>query len=168
MEAKQAKNRQFKPFLLLSPPRLQINRRLDSLGDTTLSSFTLPSNLSRMDSKECTVLYKILTPSEKDAMPEKAWKGTALDVSILKGNKSIFRAELHLKLKDGFIHTSTSEQVSGTLELFFEKDSGVGDSLYLAAIPRKNVKQDELKFEGEGFPHIYGVSKRVKVLTGSF
>lgn len=34
-----------------------------------------------MDDKDCTVLYKILTAAEKDAMPEKSWQGTALDVS---------------------------------------------------------------------------------------
>jgi len=34
-----------------------------------------------MDDKECTVLYKILTPAEKESMSQKSWKGTALDVS---------------------------------------------------------------------------------------
>lgn len=64
-----------------------------------------------------------------------------------------------MKIKDGFIHTSTSQQVPQTLDLFFGTGSGVGDILYLCAIPRNVVKQGELKFEGGGFPHIYGVSR---------
>lgn len=33
------------------------------------------------DPRNCTVLYKILTTSEKDSLPSKEWNGTELDVS---------------------------------------------------------------------------------------
>jgi hypothetical protein len=31
-------------------------------------------------SRECTHLYKILTPQEHNALPQRAWKGTEFDV----------------------------------------------------------------------------------------
>lgn len=34
------------------------------------------------DPRTCTILYKILTPSEKEALPQNQWKGTELDVSV--------------------------------------------------------------------------------------
>lgn len=96
----------------------------------------------------CTVLYKILTPSEKANLPESDWKGTELD------------------LKDGFIHLSTSHQISGTLERFFpfiesSENEANGKIIFLLAIMRTNIydAQNRLKFEpaaGSEFGHIYG------------
>ena len=58
-----------------------------------------------------------------------------------------------LDLKDGYLHTSTAEQLAGTLAAHF-KETG---RLILAAIPLDQVKAD-LKWEparGTFFPHIY-------------
>lgn len=63
--------------------------------------------------------------------------------------------------KDGFLHLSTSQQLSGTLDRFFSKDSGADDQLYLLVLPRENIPNDKLQFDsaaGTLFGHIYGVS----------
>lgn len=64
--------------------------------------------------------------------------------------------------KDGFIHLSTSHQTPATLQRFFSASSGIGDELYLVALPRANIPDavNKLKFEqaiGTEFGHIYGV-----------
>jgi uncharacterized protein (DUF952 family) len=124
------------------------------------------------DPRTCTILYKILTPSEKEALPQNQWKGTEFDVSIhtlfapLQISNKITESfllllSLFLQQKDGFIHLSTSHQTSGTLERFFSESSNVGNTLYLFALPRTNIfdAQNRLKFEpaaGTEFGHIYG------------
>ena len=35
-------------------------------------------------SRECTHLYKILTPQEHNALPQSAWKGTEFDVRLAR------------------------------------------------------------------------------------
>ncbi len=96
------------------------------------------------DSESCTVLYKILTPAEVEAMPESNWRGTALD------------------LKDSFIHLSSADQLPGTLGRFFSPEFFKGDQLYLLPLPRSNVRPDQrLQFDeahGQKFGHIYDVS----------
>jgi len=65
-----------------------------------------------------------------------------------------------MQLKDGFLHLSTSEQLPGTLDRFFSKESKVGDSIYILTLPRSNIDETKLKFEpaaGTEFGHIYGV-----------
>ncbi|PWN91968.1 hypothetical protein FA10DRAFT_300524 [Acaromyces ingoldii] len=92
------------------------------------------------DQEQCTVLYKILTPAERQSLPDGQWKGSELD------------------LKDGFIHLSTSTQIPETLKLFFSAESGAGNELYIAALPRKFIDESVLRFEpaGSGCGHIYG------------
>ncbi|GAK62274.1 glutathione S-transferase [Moesziomyces antarcticus] len=98
------------------------------------------------DPTTCTVLYKILTPQEKDALPATNWAGTALDT------------------KDGFIHLSSADQLAGTLERFFSPATGCGDTLYLYTFDRATVDKPretpiKLQFDpaiGTFFGHIYG------------
>ncbi|EPQ26089.1 uncharacterized protein PFL1_06297 [Pseudozyma flocculosa PF-1] len=98
------------------------------------------------DPTACTVLYKILTPAEVDAMPPTGWTGTSLD------------------RKDGFIHLSSADQLPGTLERFFGPSSGVGDVLHIYALPRSQLDRQRdvparLQFDpaiGTFFGHIYG------------
>ncbi|PWN96298.1 hypothetical protein FA09DRAFT_331522 [Tilletiopsis washingtonensis] len=93
-------------------------------------------------SRECTHLYKILTPQEHNALPQRAWKGTEFDQN------------------DGFIHLSTSTQLRATLSRFFADTTEV----VLVCIPREKLERHdagELKFElapsvGDEFGHIYG------------
>ncbi|CED82765.1 Quinonprotein alcohol dehydrogenase-like superfamily [Phaffia rhodozyma] len=91
-----------------------------------------------------TILYKILTEKEFDALYETApikgdyWLGTSLD------------------LNDKFIHTSSSHQLEGTLDRFF-KDV---ELIHLLAIPRSNERIEKtLKFDeagnGEKYGHLY-------------
>ncbi|UZJ57175.1 hypothetical protein CBS101457_006495 [Exobasidium rhododendri] len=94
-----------------------------------------------MEPRNCTVLYKILTPTEKANLCSEDWKGTELD------------------LKDGFIHLSSSEQIPGTLDRFFSRESQVGDDIVIMTLPRSNIDETKLKFDpaaGTEFGHIYG------------
>ncbi|CAO1623197.1 unnamed protein product [Parajaminaea phylloscopi] len=104
------------------------------------------------DPRDCTVLYKILLPVDYASLPSKSgetWPGAGID------------------LADGFIHLSTSEQLPGTLRRFFAAGSpGIGDTVHVLALPRKNIAQktsdgseEKLRFEpavGTVFGHIYG------------
>ncbi|TKY90623.1 hypothetical protein EX895_000621 [Sporisorium graminicola] len=98
------------------------------------------------DPTTSTVLYKILTPQEKQQLPSTNWAGTALDT------------------KDGFIHLSSADQLPGTLERFFSSQSGCGDVLYIYTFKRSSVERErstpiKLQFDpaiGTLFGHIYG------------
>lgn len=94
-----------------------------------------------MEPQNCTVLYKILTPTEKQSLPTQGWYGTEMDI------------------KDGFIHLSTSEQVPWVLNKFFSIESNVGNDLYLLVLPRSHIKEGTLRFDAVDktvFGHIYG------------
>ncbi|KAL9931684.1 hypothetical protein V8E36_009470 [Tilletia maclaganii] len=99
------------------------------------------------DPRESTVLYKILTPAERDALPAQSsgssWYGSELDQ------------------KDGFLHTSTVHQLPITLQRFFSPDAGLGDTVHIYALPRDKVAvEGKLRWDviksGETFGHVYG------------
>ncbi|KAL7415831.1 hypothetical protein BDY24DRAFT_412767 [Mrakia frigida] len=101
--------------------------------------------MSATSSESSTVLYKILTAEEHSALfsppPPKGapkWFGSPLD------------------LGDGFIHTSSSKQLAGTLNRFFTSHS----SIHLITIPRSIPRIEQtLKFDlasnGDKFGHLY-------------
>ncbi|PWN49829.1 hypothetical protein IE53DRAFT_374925 [Violaceomyces palustris] len=99
------------------------------------------------DPRACTVVYKILTPTEAATLPPKNWAGTSLDV------------------KDGFLHLSTADQLPGVLSRYFSKESGVGDELRIYSISRAKLEESahargiKTQFDpvhGTVFYHIYG------------
>lgn len=84
------------------------------------------------------IIYKILTASEYAALVHDGiFSGSLLDIS------------------DGFIHMSTADQVTATVDLYFKGQSG----LMLAAIDQE-VLGPSLRWEvsraGQIFPHFYG------------
>lgn len=85
-------------------------------------------------------VYKIFTESEWNNFQEAGqFKGSADD------------------LRDGFIHLSTKEQVSGVIERFFSGKH----PLYIAEFSGPHFIQ-KLKWEnsasGDVYPHLYGVN----------
>ncbi|KAK0553479.1 hypothetical protein OC846_000893 [Tilletia horrida] len=94
------------------------------------------------DPTTSTVLYKILTPAEKEALPSGIWHGSELDI------------------KDGFLHTSSVHQLPLTLKRFFGPEAGVGDTVHIYALPRNNVADGKLRWDtiksGETFGHVLG------------
>ena len=85
------------------------------------------------------IVYKILTASEYTAlMRDEVLSGSALDIA------------------DGFIHMSTADQVTTTVDLYFKGQSG----LMLAAIDQQALGS-ALRWEpsraGQLFPHFYGI-----------
>jgi uncharacterized protein (DUF952 family) len=93
-----------------------------------------------------TVLYKICGTAEwKAALGAGEFKGSAID------------------LKDGYIHLSTSHQVSETARLHFAGVTG----LMLVALREDSVRGN-LKWEasrgGQLFPHIYGSIDPAQIL----
>lgn len=59
---------------------------------------TTSSQSVMRDPSTCTVLYKILTPQEKDAMPATQWAGTALDVCSTRCDGSLYRSPTDVDL----------------------------------------------------------------------
>ncbi|PWN19738.1 hypothetical protein BCV69DRAFT_300046 [Microstroma glucosiphilum] len=107
------------------------------------------SSSGQVDPKSATMLYKILTPSDYQSLPEgeeEEWLGASID------------------LTDKFIHLSTSSQLPGTLQRFFSSASGVGDSLWLCGARRQQLEEDmqgkrKLQWDpaaGSVFAHVYG------------
>ena len=113
-----------------------------------LSSISLMTCSFDRDKDMNKQVYKILTTSE--------WKDA----------KALGEIETALDRKDGFIHLSTAQQLSGTLAFYFKNF----DSLVLLQINTRDFK-DEIIFEkafpagertGE-FPHLYGILKVEKI-----
>ncbi|KAE8203012.1 hypothetical protein A4X03_0g1496 [Tilletia caries] len=95
------------------------------------------------DPRGATVLYKILTSAEAEALPTSpstVWHGSSLDI------------------KDGFLHASTVHQLPITLQRFFTPENPeVGDTVHIYAmqidqIPEGKLRWDEIK-SGEVFGH---------------
>ncbi len=86
-----------------------------------------------------TSIFKILTSQE--------WE-TAKNTGFFEGSE--------LDQKDGYIHCSTAEQVSGTKDKFF---NGMKDLVLLTVDVRQvleNIKWEESPVSGKIYPHIYG------------
>ncbi|CAD6893325.1 unnamed protein product [Tilletia laevis] len=107
------------------------------------------------DPRGATVLYKILTSAEAEALPTSpstVWHGSSLDI------------------KDGFLHASTVHQLPITLQRFFTPENPeVGDTVHIYAmqidqIPEGKLRWDEIK-SGEVFGHVYGVSIGINPAT---
>ena len=96
--------------------------------------------------RSCTILYKILTPSDYASLPtspSSQWPGASIDLS------------------DGFIHLSTSRQLAGTLQRFFTTEPEV----WILGVERQRLEKEgkDLRFEpaaGTEFGHVYGVSEQ--------
>lgn len=61
--------------------------------------------------------------------------------------------------RDGFVHFSARDQLGGTLARHFKGETG----LILAACEAEEMGE-ALKWEGEGFPHLYRGLRRDEVL----
>lgn len=90
------------------------------------------------------VAYKVLTSDEMAALAKDCFEGAVVDIA------------------DGYIHLSTAEQVTETIERYFAGQSGI----WLVSVNLGSVK-DIVKWEpsrgGELFPHIYGALKQEAV-----
>ncbi|KAK0527199.1 hypothetical protein OC834_003923 [Tilletia horrida] len=105
----------------------------------------MADDISYPDPRSSTVLYKILTPAEADALPtgpDAVWAGSQLDQS------------------DGFLHTSSVHQLPITLGRFFSSESQVGDTVHIYALPRDRLEEGKLRWDviksGETFGHVLG------------
>jgi hypothetical protein len=115
---------------------------------------TFPRNRTIMseptnDARKSTVLYKILTDSEYEGLPKPddsgraLFSGTSFDLGGARSRScdEMYSHNQPLLLTDGFIHTSSAEQLPKTLNRFFEHSQTV----WILAIPRTEKIEKILK-----------------------